>query len=1237
MRPLAREPVGDRDRPVRERDVEDWRLHPEVVRSLALELVGRDSFDVDLFATADNAHCTVYYTKDNSAFDHLWLNSAFYGNPPFEDPELICAAFAKAVHGWERRPMHTSFTFVLPRWTTTSWWPSCCVHSARFSIVREFPTGSDLFTAPVAGGPERRSLGVTRWPVVVFHLARSLATVTDVSRDLLAHIRLGHPGGHVVPLLLDHGSAPGVQLGPASRSAAAAVSNACPVCRVAKAVRPPARPTGRQSSVNPFELLFMDTAGPYLTGTDGSQYAHGAVDDCTGWLITVPERSRRGECAAHALQCILDSIAVVAASAGVVVGGEGVHRTAVKTIQTDNAAEYTGGPFPKLCAKYNIAQRFTSAYLHQNNSIIEGTWRDVQNGTRALLLGAKLAKNLWPHAMAHYTFLRNRTPKTGRLQGASPYRVLFLQQPDLSRLKAFGCKAYQYLDYQQRSEDVPTESPPNTNVDELEEIEEFDSEASKLVSRQRLKLSNRAASMIYIGQCENSTAYKLLDPKHPQQKVRLSGMVVFDESNIMLQTNELDASVPAETHFHSDFNMEAPSGPMLESGQLNGTPFTVIYHRAYHHKEDNEIYAIFYVKCESHPNGIWASAEHLLRDQPNNCKTVEDYLHNALLPGHINPYYPLFVLCEVSTAALDSSSKHHMSQDNESDTHTKCLVIGMDLSTSVECNIQITVLDRFAECIDVPRHTLRTVKSPKIALAATISEHAASQTITEPKTIRQVQRAPDRKEWEEAMQKELDSLHSKGTFKFINKVPPGRKAILTAFKFKLKWKKNGELERRKARLIAHGQNQAYGVDYTETFAPSSQLTSVNLLLILAINLDLKVYHVDVVTAFLNAKLDAEVYLSLPDGRIAQAVKSIYGLKQAARDWNQLSDRVLMDVPGMKRSEVETCWYYLIQDDLIVYILVHVDDYMIATNSPSWKEEFINYFQGHFEINDLGTLDQVVGIGVTWGNQSVALSRERAIKQTIQHFRMDGAKQVCYPIESGFSMTAAPKLDTTLPYLNLLGELRYHQRSVRPDISTALAYLSRFSSSYDKKHFDALKRVLRYLIGTADMPLILTKGPNRQLGVFDLTMFTDATWADCKESKQSTSGWAIFVNSSPALWTSSKQKCVALSSTEAEIIALSDGCRDLMYLKQMLEAFVKVETPMVVFVDNQATIALMQQPVNNGRTKHIPVRHFWVRDLVQRREIVLRYVPTEHNVADFLTKPLQGARFREFRSQLMGMH
>ena len=1215
------EPVVE-DGAVVPRDTEDHRLHPVEVQSIQ-EMLGVE-FEVDLFASHENAHCTVHYTKLDSAFEHQWLNKAFYANPPFESPELIVSAFSKAVAHWEMRPKHTSFTFILPRWTTAPWWPSKCEYSARFEIVREYPTGSDLFTAPNPAGGDRISLGVTRWPVVVFHLAKSLATVTDASKDLLAHIRLGHPGGHVVPLMLDAGQAPGMRLGPASRRAAARISETCPVCRVAKAVRPPAKPTEREGSTEPFHTLFVDTTGPFVTGCEGSMYAVGAVDDRTGWAFVLPVPSREGKVAADALQAIEASVASLMAYAGLRVGGE--EPAVIRILQTDNAAEFRGGAFAKLCKKRGIAQRFTSAYLHQNNSFVEGVWRDILNGTRALLLGAKLPKEFWPHAMRHYTFIRNRTPKVGRLQGISPYQVLFRTPPDMSRLKTFGCTAYQYLDYDQRSEDIPSEefSPPASMV-------EVDTELSPAAPNKRYKLADRATSMLYVGQCENSTAYKLVHRNSPH-RVRRCGMVVFNEESVTQHATDTNVNPDSKrtTHMSTDFDMAMPEGTMLEREALKDEPFTVFNHRAYHHLEDNEIYAIFYVKSDSHPGGIWATADHLLTAQPQNCEVVLKYLRHAILPGHANPYYPLFVEGQVKEWFLRAGTR----RTKASESYQKCLVVGFDPNVASQENIQVITLEPSADIVDVPRSEVQVAAPPNIALVA--SPDLQAQTITEPKSLKQVERAPDRIHWKEAMQKELNSLESKGTFDYITQVPAGKKAILTAFKFKLKWKKNGELERRKARLIAHGQNQTYGIDYTDVFAPSSQLTSVNILLVLAVNMDLTVYHIDVVTAFLNATLDAEVYLSLPDGRLARARKSIYGLKQGAHDWFQLSNKVLLGIPGMQRSKVETCWYYLVQGNLTVFILCHVDDYMLATNSPSWKEWFVNYFEKHFEINDLGVLDQVVGIGVTWGDKSVALSRERAIKETIQRFRMDNAKQVAYPIESGFSLELAAKCDATKPFLNLLGELRYHQRSVRPDLSTALAYLSRYSSAYDERHFEALKRVLRYLIGTASTPLILTKGLNRQHGVFDFTMFTDATWADCKETKVSTSGWAIFLNGSPVLSASTKQKCVALSSTQAEIIALSEGCKDLVYLTSLLEAFVEVEKPMVVFVDNQATIALMQQPVNNSRTKHIAVRHFWVRDLVQSGEIVLRYVPTEHNVADFLTKPLQGERFRRFRNQLLGM-
>lgn len=345
---------------------------------------------------------------------------------------------------------------------------------------------------------------------------------------------------------------------------------------------------------------------------------------------------------------------------------------------------------------------------------------------------------------------------------------------------------------------------------------------------------------------------------------------------------------------------------------------------------------------------------------------------------------------------------------------------------------------------------------------------------------------------------------------------------------------------------------------------------------------------------------------------------------------------------MQKSNVEPCWYYIRQKGLVVHILVHVDDYIIATNSPVWKKWFVDYFSEHFEITDLGILDQVVGIGVSWGDKQVALTRTREILVTAEKYGLGDAKSTLYPVSPGMDLTAgeAGTGERGLPYLNLMGELRYHQRACRPDLTLALNKLGAYCAEPKSDHYGALLNVARYAKGTADMPFIIT-GRRFLGGKFRVCLFTDASWSDCKETRRATSGWTVFVNGNLVTCASTRQSSVSLSSAEAEIIALSDGCKDLLHVYQTLSGLVEVELPMKVLVDNQATIAIVENPVNNRRTRHIETRHMWVRELVKGTSevgplITLSYVRTEENVADYMTKALSGEKFTYFRDQLMGL-
>tara|TARA_B110000259_G_scaffold155361_1_gene176432 strand:- start:260 stop:1501 length:1242 start_codon:yes stop_codon:yes gene_type:complete len=400
------------------------------------------------------------------------------------------------------------------------------------------------------------------------------------------------------------------------------------------------------------------------------------------------------------------------------------------------------------------------------------------------------------------------------------------------------------------------------------------------------------------------------------------------------------------------------------------------------------------------------------------------------------------------------------------------------------------------------------------------------------------------------------------------------------------------------------------------------------------------FHFDIISAFVNAPLEETIFVSLPPEagpkrRFARLKKSLYGLKQAANKWYSTSDKLLMSVPGMIRSDTEASWYHYKKDGVVAHILVYVDDYLVCCNDPEWYKSFVKWFKSSYDLNDLGTLSNIVGMGVEWGNDKVILTRTLPIKRTLEKFGLADARPSMYPFEPGNALKLPDECDNNLPFLNLLGELRYHARSTRPDINTALSVLGRFSAKHQTVHFDALKRVARYLKGTPSDALILQKGVGGANGSLRLSMYVDASYASCPDTGRSIGGHVVCLNGNVVMAVSRRQDTVACSTTEAEIIAFAEGCRDLVYTHQLLAQFHDVELPMIVHEDNLGTIDVINNPVNNGRTKHIAVKHFWVRELVNAGTIKLRHIDTDCNVADFLTKPLVGQKFRTFRAAILG--
>ncbi|KAK3248576.1 hypothetical protein CYMTET_41961 [Cymbomonas tetramitiformis] len=489
----------------------------------------------------------------------------------------------------------------------------------------------------------------------------------------------------------------------------------------------------------------------------------------------------------------------------------------------------------------------------------------------------------------------------------------------------------------------------------------------------------------------------------------------------------------------------------------------------------------------------------------------------------------------------------------------------------------------------------------------------------------------------EAIQTELEALVTvKRALEMMDKedVPPGVHLLDMALVLKVKLDKHRQLQKRKARVCVRGNKQEYGVDYFDTFAPCTQLSSVRLVIILALNLSLQVYHMDVETAFLNSTLEEDLYVQLPRGleyqgrTCAKLLKAVYGLKQAGKEWFETSDAFIMAYDErMRRSDVEPCLYFIRDSDITVIILAYVDDYIVATDSSTWYDSFVAAFNSQYACKDLGVLDLVMGIGVRWGPGVAYLSQTGYISQMIDTYGLKDAKPASLPMSPGCSLTPSDGKGTTIPFRGLLGQLQWIARCSRPDIMAAVSALSRFCASYGPEHFVALKQVVRYLKGTMGYELVLRatssvpRGLGLACGALPMCIYTDADYAGCKTTRKSTSGIAVYLCGSLLIFSSIMQRCVSLSTTEAEIIAMSEGAREIKYIMNMLNDLVDIRNPVPMYCDNQGAIHLASDYVNNNRSKHIEVRNMYIRELVKSDTAEALYVCSADNTSDIFTKPL----------------
>ncbi|CAI7903329.1 unnamed protein product [Closterium sp. NIES-54] len=442
--------------------------------------------------------------------------------------------------------------------------------------------------------------------------------------------------------------------------------------------------------------------------------------------------------------------------------------------------------------------------------------------------------------------------------------------------------------------------------------------------------------------------------------------------------------------------------------------------------------------------------------------------------------------------------------------------------------------------------------------------------------------------------------------------PPGANIVSGMWIFKVKLPP-GSPPAFKAHYVAHGFSQRQGVDFFQTFSPTPNMTTLRVLLHVAAQRDYELHSLDFSTAFLQGSLHEEIWLrrppgftgSFPAGTQWSLRRPVYGLRQAPREWHDTL-RTTLAALGFAPSTADPS------------LFLRTD----ATLPPFYKRH---------TCTDLGELTSYLGLRIT------QKSTAHHYLDSVTHgaagpsaLRLLLFSPQSTPLPTGHSLSAPPSdksVEPSGPYPELVGCLMYLMTCTRPDLAYPLSLLARYVAPgrHRKVHWDAAKRVLRYLCSTSGMGLVLG-GRARVV----LTGHADASWVHDLATQRSSQGYTFSLGSGSVSWRSTRSSSVLSSSCEAEIYAGAMAAQELRSLTYLLTDLGEApRSPPVLYVDNKAILALCQEHRLEHRTKHIALRYFLARELQQRGQLCLAYVAFQANTADVFTKALQPCDHQRF--------
>ena len=463
----------------------------------------------------------------------------------------------------------------------------------------------------------------------------------------------------------------------------------------------------------------------------------------------------------------------------------------------------------------------------------------------------------------------------------------------------------------------------------------------------------------------------------------------------------------------------------------------------------------------------------------------------------------------------------------------------------------------------------------------------------------------------------------------------------------------------KARLVVCGYQQDFEEIIAETYAPTGAAESVRYLIAHAAQNKWTLEQMDFSTAFIQSDpLEDEdrVLVQLPkgipqhileqngwiDGQTLRLKKPLYGLKRSPLLWNQSIDKK-MKLLSFRSTECDSCLYT--NQEISLFMFLHVDNLLMSANpSSEIIKETKEKLKDRFDFREEGFPQAFIGIQIQRVNDgSIFIHQTRYTMKILEKFGELEGWTSKIPLKAqktteilNLNRPQKEKGELEISYKEFIGSLMWLAKGTRPDILQAVSFLSRFQSNYGPEHWQVCSRVFAYLQGTMGFGILYNgteKSPlNTEQG--DIIGFADANWAENDATRRSTTGFVFGLANGVIKYVSRRQKNIALSSTEAEIYAMTDAAKEATILKAMIRDLKKKSVTLEIICDNQSAIGIGNSAeLNKGRTKHIEVREMYIKEAIQKGIVKLVWVPSQENVADIMTKPLAYPLFSKHRKNL----